>query len=142
MRQVAYPRYTRREGEIYTVTIPYIRKYNRFLATTKQNVKQIDYYLRFKSKEQIERYPYHFIFCAKNMYYDGLELSLKIAEFNIKNPHLLEQAPPIEIPYSISTILHVHHKDRNADNNQDSNLTTLCLFCHQSEHRMIFTPNF
>lgn len=32
-------------------------------------------------------------------------------------------------------ILHIHHKDRNRKNNEDSNLELICPNCHEIEHR-------
>jgi len=37
--------------------------------------------------------------------------------------------------------LHVHHLDWNKNNNDDSNLITLCCYCHNYVHRKIFINN-
>lgn len=36
--------------------------------------------------------------------------------------------------YAIAQVLHVHHKDRNRENNNQGNLEILCPNCHYEEH--------
>ena len=38
--------------------------------------------------------------------------------------------------YSKKEVLHLHHKDRNRNNNDPSNLELICPNCHYEEHHL------
>lgn len=90
----------------------------------------------------MERYPHHFRFCSKTYRYDGLELQLKIESYRESNPIVLSGVKPVKIQRNIRIKLDVHHIDEDIQNNDDSNLISLCYFCHQDRHKAFFTPEF
>lgn len=43
-------------------------------------------------------------------------------------------------PEDLDCALNVHHKDYNRDNNESSNLVTLCRYCHKQVHTEGYKP--
>ena len=131
------PCYARKENGKYCFYKVTLLKNNLFLAATPENVSGVNLYLCSGTESDVERYPYHFQHCAGNWHCDGFELQARVRAYQRKNRILLKGVNSVEL-YAISAILDVHHIDGNKNNNEDSNLKTLCFFCHQNVHQVFF----
>jgi hypothetical protein len=138
-KQKIYPRYAEQQGELFVFLKPVVRKVNKFLAATPENIRTVDLYRNHGTRSAVERYPYHFSHLAETIGTDGFELLSKVQTYLKENPHKLERVRPVRIG-RVKINLTVHHIDGNSPNNADENFRTLCHWCHQEAHQDLFKP--